>query len=122
MKWSGLTICSAARGQAFSELCDRIFAGRVCVALDHRSDEFLTHFNCGSLVLSDSAYQDLLLAADRVEVPSAVLGDQRDRKGPVFCANIEDRSSVALANQAVHLLIFLGKLLAFQFVVVIVAG
>src|SRR5207302_1850984 len=45
----------------------------------------------------------------------------RDRKRPVFRADVKYRASVILSHQTVHLLIFLAELLPFQLVLDFVA-
>src|SRR6267142_2836885 len=60
--------------------------------------------------------QDLLCAGLGIEIPSAILGHQWDRKGPVFGADVEHRGSVGFFDQTVHFLILLAKLLTFQLV------
>ena len=47
---------------------------------------------------------------------------QRDRRGPVFRADVQSRGSIRLVHQTMHLLIFLHKLVAVLLVFRIVAG
>src|SRR5260370_9930854 len=110
-----------ARGQALSESRDGVFAIRLGVGSILCHGEFLTHLNRGGLVFSNSAEQDLLFAAIRIEIPCTVLGNQRDREGPVLRTDVQNRTSVGYLDQTVHLLIFLAELLPFEVVFLFVA-
>src|SRR5246127_3117446 len=122
MEWTGFIGTGwAGRGQALSEPRDWVLAIRLGASCIFCQCEFLTHLNCGVLVLSDSAEEDLLLAAIGIEIPFTVLGNQGNREGPVFSADIEDCASVRFADQTVHLLVFLAELFAFELVLLLVA-
>src|SRR5580704_8602673 len=123
MEGAGLVIVSIRRagGQALGESGDWVFASCLGVGCILYHYKFFTHFNCGGLVFSNSSEQDLLLAAIRIEIPFTVLGDQRDGEGPVLCTDVQNRASVGFSDQAVHLLIFFGELLALQSILDFVA-
>ena len=76
MEWIGffdVGLRRGARGQALGESGDWVFAGCLGVSCILCHCEFLTHFNCGGLVLSDPSELDFLHAGLGIEVPRTVL-------------------------------------------------
>src|SRR5271156_1185876 len=65
--------------------------------------------NCRELVLADSPEPNFLLARVRIEAPSPILLDDRNRERPVLGSNVERRRSIALTAHTVHLLVFLDE-------------
>src|ERR1700728_4865502 len=91
VEWGRLLVAGiggCGRDQALDEFYNKIFAGLSSVAVIFFHCEFLAHVNCRRLIFSDSAEQDLLLTAIRIEIPPTVRRDQGKGKGPVFCSDV----------------------------------
>src|SRR5258708_4539085 len=98
-------------------------AGRwLGIVLSFRSDESMAGFDRGEFVLADPPPQHFLPSGIRIETPGTVLRDERDRERPVLRADVENGMAIGLRDEAMHLLIFLRKPLALEFVQSFVAS
>src|SRR6185369_3864856 len=76
--------------------------------------ELLADAHRYGLVVAHPAEQYLLLPGFRVEAPPATLRDQRDRKRPILCPDVQLRGAVRLPHEAVHLAVLRVESLVLQ--------
>jgi hypothetical protein len=67
--------------------------------------------NCGRLIFSDSAKQDLRYACISIEIPFPSFRHKWNRERPILCADEQERGSIRFPHQAMHFIIFMRKLL-----------
>src|SRR5207237_163679 len=70
----------------------------------------------GHFVTTDPPEHDLARAGLGIEVPPTLPRNERDRKGPILGADVQDRGPVRFADQTVHLLILLYEPVALALV------
>src|SRR5207247_8575162 len=107
-----------ARGtdEALRVLADRVVVSRrrlVLLADPHRGTADLDR---GPFVTTDPPEHDLARAGLGIEVPPTLPRNERDRKGPILGADVQDRGPVRFADQTVHLLILLYEPVALALV------
>ena len=86
-----------------------------------RVHQFTANLDCGQFVFANSAIENFLLPGRSVEIPGVALVNQRDRRGPIFGADVESGGAVGLRDQTMHLAVFVHELIPVVLVFRVVA-
>src|SRR5579862_1392033 len=79
-------------------------------------NEFVASRNRCEFVVTDSAKRDFLRTGFGIEAPGTIRLNERDREWPVLDADVKGYRTVGIVTQAMHLLVFLNELFAFDLI------